>query len=351
MKKILTSVIIIAMAINNAMAQKLTAQNTTYDCGQILFRTPTTAIFKIKNTSNKQVKIKEIISPCGCTKVKLSKKNIGSNKEAKVEVTYDAKQLGHFHKEILLFEEGAQEPLALTVKGIVATEIKDFSKNYPYELGQIRADKKEIEFDDVHQGTNPTQTINILNTTGETIEPVVMHLPNYLKTEISPTRIAPEQGGEVRITLISSKIRNLGLTQTSVFLGKYPGDKISSEKEIPASVILLPSFNDMKTQHTQPQIMLSDTIININSMSGKPNKLKAEIAIQNIGKSVLEISSLQMFTAGMQVSLGKTILEPVESTKLRIQVDRDEIQKQKTRPRILMITNDPKKPKVMIEIK
>lgn len=86
-------------------------------------------------------------------------------------------------------------------------------------------------------------------------------------------------------------------------------------------------------------------------MSGKPNKLKAEIVIQNIGKSVLEISSLQMFTAGMQVSLGKTILEPVESTKLRIQVDRDEIQKQKTRPRILMITNDPKKPKVMIEIK
>lgn len=86
-------------------------------------------------------------------------------------------------------------------------------------------------------------------------------------------------------------------------------------------------------------------------MSGKPNKLKTEIAIQNIGKSVLEISSLQMFTAGMQVSLGKTILEPAESTKLRIQVDRDEIQKQKTRPRILMITNDPKKPKVMIEIK
>jgi hypothetical protein len=58
-----------------------------------------------------------------------------------------------------------------------------------------------------------------------------------------------------------------------------------------------------------------------------------------------------MFTAGMQISLGKSKLAPTETTKLKIQIDSEELKKQKSRPRILMITNDPKKPKVMIEIR
>ena len=60
MKKYQTVVIIMILSINSIMAQKLTTQNATYDFGQILFRTPATAVFKIKNTSHKQVKIKEI---------------------------------------------------------------------------------------------------------------------------------------------------------------------------------------------------------------------------------------------------------------------------------------------------
>ena len=88
-----------------------------------------------------------------------------------------------------------------------------------------------------------------------------------------------------------------------------------------------------------------------NAMTGKANKLRSEITIQNTGKTTLEISSLQMFTAGMQISLGKSKLAPTETTKLKIQIDSEELKKQKSRPRILMITNDPKKPKVMIEIR
>ena len=85
-------------------------------------------------------------------------------------------------------------------------------------------------------------------------------------------------------------------------------------------------------------------------MTGKPEKLKGEIVLQNMGKSTLEISALQMFTAGMSVALGKTKLEPLETTKLKVQVNDTELQQIKQRPRILMITNDPKQPKIIIEV-
>jgi hypothetical protein len=79
-------------------------------------------------------------------------------------------------------------------------------------------------------------------------------------------------------------------------------------------------------------------------------KRKAEIQISNIGRTPLNISSLQMFTTGLEISLGKRTLQTGESTKLKITAERDELKKARTKPRILMITNDPDKSKVVITI-
>ena len=80
------------------------------------------------------------------------------------------------------------------------------------------------------------------------------------------------------------------------------------------------------------------------------SKRKAELQISNIGRTPLNISSLQMFTEGLQISLGKTTLQTGESTKLKITAERDELKKARTKPRILMITNDPDHSKVVITI-
>ena len=70
----------------------------------------------------------------------------------------------------------------------------------------------------------------------------------------------------------------------------------------------------------------------------------------NKGKSALKISSLQMFTGGVKVKLPKRELQPGESTKMRVTIIPDQIKKARSQPRILMITNDPKKSKVVITI-
>lgn len=339
-------------ALSPSYAQKLTTTTPVYDCGQVLFRQPITTQFVLHNKTSRQITIKDVQTSCGCTTAVAKTRTVGGGKDITVDATYDAKQLGHFQKEVWIYEEGQKHPLELIIKGVVVTEIKDFSGSYPYTLGQIRADKNVIEFDDVNQGDMPSQTIHILNTAGETIEPVVMHVPDWLKVEVSPTRMAAEQGGELTFTLLSDKLRDYGLAETSVYLGKYPGDKVGLDKEIPASVILLPSTKSLDVNNPlAPQLQMSATSINRSEMSGKPEKLKGEITIQNIGRSLLDISTLQMFSVGVQVSMGKTKLEPGESTKLKIQVNDLELQQSKTSPRILMITNDPRKPKVIIEIK
>jgi hypothetical protein len=151
--------------------------------------------------------------------------------------------------------------------------------------------------------------------------------------------------------LDSRKLRDLGLTQTSVYLGMFPGDKVSDEKEISVSAVLLPGFANMSANDKlqAPKIQLSSTSLNLGSFNGK-NKLKGEILIQNVGKSRLDISSLQMFTAGMQVSLNKTKLQPGETTKLKISVEAEMLKTARSQPRVLMITNDPSNAKVVITV-
>ena len=57
-----------------------------------------------------------------------------------------------------------------------------------------------------------------------------------------------------------------------------------------------------------------------------------------------------MITAGLEVSLNKTELQPGESARLKITADAQELKKVKQQPRILMITNDPDNAKVMINV-
>ena len=55
-----------------------------------------------------------------------------------------------------------------------------------------------------------------------------------------------------------------------------------------------------------------------------------------------------MFTTGLEVALNKSKIAPRESAKLKIAATHEILNVQ--RPRVLMITNDPEHPKVVINI-
>ena len=59
----------------------------------------------------------------------------------------------------------------------------------------------------------------------------------------------------------------------------------------------------------------------------------------------------QLFTAGLKVTLSKSEIAPGQSANLKITGIAEELQKLRTRPRILMITNDPDHAKVVVNIK
>ena len=89
----------------------------------------------------------------------------------------------------------------------------------------------------------------------------------------------------------------------------------------------------------------------LTSGKNRVSPKKAEIVITNKGKSPLEIRSMQLFTPGIEITLAKQKLNAGESTKMKITGYAQDLSRVKSRPRILMITNDPRQQKVIIEIK
>jgi hypothetical protein len=231
-------------------------------------------------------------------------------------------------------------------------DLEDYSGNYPYNLGGLLTDKINIEFDDVNQGDQPQQVIHIMNDGDNVMQPNVMHLPSYLSAHVEPERLSPGHAGRITLTLDTKAIRNLGLTQTSVYLARQLGETVRSDNEIGVSAVVLPDLKELTggQKAFAPKLQISATEIDFGDFGGKSKKT-AEIVITNTGRTVLDISSLQMFTAGLRVTLDKQEIRAGESAKLKITGFKQELSRVRTQPRVLMITNDPERPKVVINIK
>lgn len=343
--------IVLSFLSATACAQHIATPSTTIDCGQVVFQQPVKAEFQMKNSGSEPLVINNVRTSCGCTTVEYPTEGIAAGAPFTVSVAYDAKTMGHFQKLVGIYSNADDGPMTLTIKGVVVEKKTEFEGDYPYQIGDLKADLTDIEFDDVNRGDMPMQKIHLYNAGSEVLEPQLMHLPDYLRGEVKPKRIAPGHSGTATIQLDSRKLRNLGLTQTSIYLGMFPGDKVSPANEIPLNIILMPDFEQLTDNQrlNAPKLRLSKGTIDIGSFGGKEKK-KDEIIISNEGYSTLTIRSLQMLTAGLEVSLTSQNIAPGEKAKLKVTAIASMLKKSRTKPRILMITNDPEQPKVVVNV-
>ena len=348
-KLIITSML--AIAASGISAQEITAVHQTVDCGGVRFNQPVTVNFELKN-KGQQLKISDVRPDCGCTTVNFPRQPIGDGENFVISATYDARQMGHFCKQLAVYSNASSKPYYLTLKGVVAEGDISFSGGYPVMLGDIKADVNHVEFDDVNRGEMPLKRIHVMNSSNKAVNPVVMHLPEYLRANVSPTTIPAGKQGVVELTLNSNNVHDYGLTQTSVYLGMQPGDKVSPGKEIEVSVVLLPSFKEMTEDEMRnaPRLKIDNTTLDLGKLKGKKKK-SGIITLENVGKSELDITSLQMFTAGLSVQLSKSRLQVGDKATLKITADPKAMKNLRSEPRVLMITNDPKNAKVVINVK
>ncbi len=352
MKQIFTSILLWTAACLVGYAQpKATFDKMTHEFGVVLWKHPATATFQIKNDGDKPLVISNVTTSCGCTVADWTKEPIAPGATGVVTSTFDAKALGHFYKDIGVYCNASARPIYLMLRGEVSADPKNYTLTHPYEIGAIRLNKAAIEFDDTNKGDKPTMEILVANTTSDVYTPVLMHLPPYLEAVAVPERIGKKATGKIKVTLDTDKLPKFGLTTATVYLSRFPGDKVSEENAIPVSAVLLPDFSNMSQQQrlNPPAVQLSATEFTVPPLAENAKK-KLTVVVKNVGKSDLDITDLQVFNPALGVQLKKRVLKPGAQTKMKITVYGKYLKKVKSAPRVLMITNDPNCPKIVIRV-
>ena len=334
-----------------AMAQKITFEKTTIDMGKILWKSPKTATFRFSNKDGKQpLRISQVDAGCGCLKVEWPQAAIGKGGKGEIKITYDAKLLGHFDRFIEVFTSQSTKPIRLRLKGHVVTgEVEAIEETFPYHIDDIYLNTNNIEFPDVQKGDSTVAYIEVLNNGTEVYEPQLMHLPAYITARAIPQMLARGRKGKIQLTLHGDQMPSLGLNQTQIYLARFSGDRVGTGNDLTVSAVLLPDMQEAATMTQQPQFSISTTQLHLGKL-GKKSKLKSKVIIQNKGTSALTLSHIQSFNQAITVSLPKRELKPGENIKMDITVEAKYLGLSKAQPRVLIITNDPRHCKEVVNV-
>lgn len=162
---------------------------TTHEFGTILWKNPVTATFKITNKGDKPLVISNVTTSCGCTVADWTKEPIAPGKTGIVSSTFDAKAIGRFQKSVGIYCNASNKPIYLAIRGEVTADPKNYTFTHPFQIGAIRLDKEEIEFEDANKGDKPTMELLVANTSDKLYTPVLMHLPPYLSAVATPEKL------------------------------------------------------------------------------------------------------------------------------------------------------------------
>lgn len=321
---------------------------TDHDFGDILWKKAVSVHFRMTNKGTEPLIINFVETDCGCTVAEWAQTPIAPGKSGDIQVTFDAGLLGRFHKFVEVYSNIGDEPQYLTLTGRVVAELENYGETFPYEIGSVRTDRMEINFGDIHRGDHPTAELNLVNTGESEYAPTLLHLPPYITATATPDTLQRKQSGKILFTLNTEMLKHVGLQQTNIYLARYRGDKVSDENRIIVRSTLLPDFSNLTaTQHKMaPSINLSETEIDFGSF-GTKKKLNRTITITNTGRSVLRIESAQVSDIALGFNLKKSEIRPGESIKLKLTMNKGS-KKPIEEPYLVLITNDPQKPKTTI---
>lgn len=330
----------------------MVVENEVMNVGEVLYQQPRRVAFNITNRGSDSLTISNVHPSCGCTSVEYPREAVAPGATAQIIATYDAQMLGSFQKELEVYTNDSKDPVYLTLQGRVVERATDYTGNFPIDMGAVRLSTNVVEFDNVNKGDKPVAVIQMVNTSKGSYRPQIMHLPQYLSATYEPEQLAGGRVGRILLTLDSRKLMGYGLTQTSVYLARHLGDKVSAANEIDVSAVLLPDFSRLSSEDVQkaPHLTLSADSLDFSPMASK-QKAAQTIILSNTGKRSLNIRSVQVYGKVLGVSLSNRIIQPGQQVKLKVSINRKFEKLSKSRPRVLLICDDPQRPKVTINVK
>ncbi len=340
---------------------KINADQLIFDFGTIEeAKGPVSHVFTINNAGNAPLVITRITASCGCTQPEWSKAPIAPGKDGEVKVTYNPKgRPGPFYKTISIYSNATRSSFSLGIKGNVTPKPIEPEFIYPYSIGPLKLETKQVLFSTIRPDEIAGQTIHIKNEGDRSFTIHLGKLPAFVTATANPEKLMPGEAGEISVILNTKQIRKKG--RISAMIPVYVtliGEKESTESQIHISANLIDNFSKLSaTEKTNaPVAQLSGTLLDFGKLPSKAGaipfiggKVTGTFDITNTGKSPLIIYSVTCDDSLVDLSGGKREIKPGNTATFKVALNPKDI-KTKLETLINIVCNDPNGPVRLIKV-
>jgi len=293
--------------------------------------------FVFTNDGKAPLVIQQVTASCGCTTPQWTKQPIAPGAQGKIRVTYTATgRPGNFTKTITVANNSDENPVQLTIRGVVTPKPLSQSQAFPVDFGSVRLKSTVIPVGTVRKGETKSMVVSVLNSSDKSISLSLGSLPRYITAVTQQQQLAPGKTVLLKLNYNSALINDWGFRNDRIALIVNNDAAASKENWLTVAGFISEDFSKLTLAQkaSAPVAVLLTKKVALGKIKSN-GRLTGSFELLNTGKTPLLIRKLfsdcdcisaqlpqQGIAAGKRATIhfslnaGKTIGHKIENVNL-----------------------------------
>lgn len=352
--------LIFIMSLSTAVgAGKLSWLGTSCDLGEILESNGKVLYaFRAVNLGDSPVVILRARPSCGCLVSDYPRQAIEPGDTAVVNVIFNPTgYIGEFVNFVAVTTDAAPHRTELRIKGKVIGLEMTINEQYPIAIGSLRINAGSVPFGKVVEGDKSRATIEVYNSSNCPMKYYVRNVPRWLKVRPSKTVVEPQSVGIISIELDAGKCNERGYIEGTFDMFaepvKHGAGALAGIKKIDVMAVIEDDFSAWSKDEIKnaPKMQLdADRIVfaDIDVHSSVP--VTQRLSIINRGIMPLKIYGVRQAEDCIEVQNFKNEIEQGDTANIEVAIFPDKVKDKILNTSIMIYSNDPQSPSVLVRI-
>ncbi len=306
---------------------------------------PVECTFRFVNTGDEPVAITAARASCGCTAPRYDKNPVAPGDTSEIVVRYDpAGRPGRFHKYVAVDFSYPDSRRKLDIRGTVVGSSESLSRFYHADCTPwMKLERGSVLMGEIKKGALKTAFLKLYNAAHDSISPSVSGLPDYIKANIEPRKVAPGEQASFVFYFDSKKCPYYGVVSDTVYVS--PDPLSSTLCYLPLTAIVNEDFSGLtpKELAKAPVARVADSTVDFGTLRGTEPVVRT-VEVQNMGKTPLMLRRVYSADNGVSMTVDTDKVKPGKKVTVTITVDPKAVTGAMLMARGIIITNDPAAP-------
>lgn len=306
--------------------------------------------FEFVNSGGSDLIVQNVTASCGCTAPDWSRQPIPPGAKGFVAATYNpAGRPGSFRKYITVYSNSNPANVRLTITGEVIPKPRTIEDDYRYSMGPLRLKSNHLAFGNVVNTAKPEKSLEVINNSDQPLEIEFERVPSYITIRAVPARLKPGEKGMLTADY------NIPARKDWGFVIDRMGLKINGVSErnyaLVVSANIEEDFSSLSPDEmaNAPALKVDDPEFKFGTIK-QGERVEHTYILTNTGKSNLLIRKVSASCGCTAVQPEKTVIAPGESVNIKT-VFNSAGKVGNQNKTVTIITNDPKKSKMILWVK